>query len=248
MASDIIDINVTETIETVAITVQPNLTTINVNQNLTPVTSVNGEVGDVVITIPTNTSDLTNDGEDGTNPFITALDIPASNSYGLYAQTALSNIVTFASGEGSIVGTGVGTLSVPADTFKVGDSFLVRMCGELTCANNQELHIHIKSNGVKIIDGLVYILSTANNKGWELTLDFTIAQIGGAGTAEILSNCLFTYNKNANNSIDGVHLRQRERSDFDTTIQNNLTIAAEWIGSSGVNRIQSQNFTLTKVY
>ena len=248
MANDIIDINVTETIETVAITVQPNLTTINVNQNLNQVTSVNGEVGDVVITIPTNTSDLTNDGENGTNPFITALDIPSSNSYGLFAQTAESNFVYHSSGETSIVGAGVGTLSVPANTFKVGDSFLVRMCGELTCANNEQLHIHIKSNGVKIIDGLVYTLSAANNKGWELTLDFTIAQIGGAGTAEILSNCLFTYNKNANNNIDGVHLRQKEKSDFNTTINNNLTITAEWIGSSGANRIKSQNFTLTKVF
>lgn len=248
MANDIIDINVTETIETVAITVQPNLTTINVNQNLNPVTSVNGEVGDVVITIPTNTSDLTNDGENGTNPFITALDIPASNSYGLYAQTALSNIVYYSSGETSIIGAGVGTLSVPADTFKVGDSFFVRMCGELTCANNEILNIHIKSNGIKIIDSLTYTLSTANNKGWELTIDFTITKIGGAGTAEIFANCLFTYNKNANNNIDGIHLRQIEKSNFDTTINNNLTIAAEWIGTSGVNRIQSQNFTLTKVF
>lgn len=32
-------------------------------------------------TIPTNTSDLTNDGEDGTNPFITALDIPSLTGY-----------------------------------------------------------------------------------------------------------------------------------------------------------------------
>ena len=245
---DIIDINVTETTEVVDINVTPNLTTININRNLNPVTSVNGQTGDVVITIPTNTSDLTNDGEDGTNPFITALDIPVSNSYGLYAQTALSNVVTFASGEGSIVGTGVGTLSVPADTFKVGDSFLVRMCGELTCANNEQLNIHIKSNGIKIIDSLTYTLSTANNKGWELTIDFTITHIGGAGTAGLFANCLFTYNKNANNNIDGIHLRQIERSNFDTTINNNLVIEAQWIGTSGVNRILSQNFTLTKVF
>jgi nitrogen fixation protein len=32
-------------------------------------------------TIPTNTSDLTNDGEDGVNPFITALDIPSLTGY-----------------------------------------------------------------------------------------------------------------------------------------------------------------------
>lgn len=224
ISTDVIDINTTSTTETVNISVTPELTTVNINQNIPPVTSVNGQTGDVVIAIP------------------------ESNSYGLYAQTAESNFVYYSSGETSIIGTGVGTLSVPEDTFKVGDSFAVRMCGELTCANNELLHIHIKSNGVKIIDGLVYTLSAANDKGWELTLDFTIAQIGGAGTAKILSNCLFTYNKNSNNNIDGVHLRQIENRDFDTTIQNNLVITAQWLGSSGANRIKSQNFTLTKVF
>ena len=61
MANDIIDINVYETTETVAITVQPNLTTINVNSitSVSPVTSVNGQIGDVVIPTPTLDSVLT---------------------------------------------------------------------------------------------------------------------------------------------------------------------------------------------
>jgi hypothetical protein len=130
---DTIDINISPVIETVALTIQPNLTTINVN-TITggggAVTSVNTLVGDVVLnqdnvldgttnkqyslteknklagiaagaevnvnadwnattgdaqilnkpTIPTNTSDLRNDGADGVNPFITALDIPTAGS------------------------------------------------------------------------------------------------------------------------------------------------------------------------
>lgn len=244
---DIIDINVSETTETVDINVTPNVTIVNINRNLNPVTSVNGQVGDVVIPIPTKTSDLINDGSNG-EPFISLIDIPSHISYGLYAQTALSNIVTHSSGEASIIGSGVGTLSVPQDTFKVGDSFVAKMCGKLSCANNEVLHIHIKSNGITIIDGLIYTLATATNKGWELTMDFTITKIGGSGTAEIFSNCLFTYNKNANNNIDGVHSRQITSTGFDTTVQNNLTISAEWIGSNATNSIQSQNFTLIKVF
>lgn len=51
---DIIDINVFETTETVDINVTPNLTTININRttNVSPVTSVNGQVGDVIIPTP----------------------------------------------------------------------------------------------------------------------------------------------------------------------------------------------------
>lgn len=131
---DTIDINISPVIETVALTIQPNLTTINVN-TITggggAVTSVNTLVGDVVLTqdtildgstfkqyslteknklagiatgaevnvnadwnattgdalilnkptIPaavTQTSQLTNNGADGVNPFITALDIPTT--------------------------------------------------------------------------------------------------------------------------------------------------------------------------
>jgi len=143
MANDIIDVNVYETTETVAITVQPNLTTINVNSvtggggaNLTTTQTasnftINSDTGtdaDVPLgngtlagatlndyttaeknklsgiatgaevnvnadwnsvsgdsqilnkpTIPTQTSQLTNNGADGTNPFITALDIPVGS-------------------------------------------------------------------------------------------------------------------------------------------------------------------------
>ena len=131
---DIIDINITPVIETVALTIQPNLTTINVNTVTGgggAVTSVNTQTGDVVLnqddvldgttykqyslteknklagiaagaevnvnadwnavsgdaqilnkpTIPTavtQTSQLTNNGADGVNPFITALDIPTT--------------------------------------------------------------------------------------------------------------------------------------------------------------------------
>jgi hypothetical protein len=133
---DTIDINISPVIETVDLTIQPNLTTINVN-TITggggEVTSVNTLVGDVVLTqdtvldgttnkqyslteknklagiaagaevnvnadwnavsgdaqilnkpsIPatvTQTSQLTNNGADGVNPFITALDIPTAGT------------------------------------------------------------------------------------------------------------------------------------------------------------------------
>jgi hypothetical protein len=159
MANDIIDINVYETTETVSITVQPNLTTINVNSvtSVSPVTSVNGQIGDVVIptsdnnfttvlknkldgiqagaevnvnadwnatsgdaqilnkpTIPaavTKTSDLTNDGANGVNPFITLEDIPAGGltSVGLTMPTAFSVANSPLTSDGTIAVTASGT-------------------------------------------------------------------------------------------------------------------------------------------
>jgi ribosomal protein L35AE/L33A len=115
MANDIIDINVYETTETVEITVNPNLTTVNINQvtggggggdtdlAYTPsptngiVTSSTGTDATIpladatnaglltaaektkIANIPTATNQITNNGADGVNPFITALDIPTQN-------------------------------------------------------------------------------------------------------------------------------------------------------------------------
>lgn len=169
-------------------------------------------------------------------------------STGLFAQTALSNSISYASGEASIIGTGVGSLVVPANTFKVGDSFIAKMCGTLTCANNEILHIHIKSNGVTIIDTLQYTMPAATGKYWDLVLDFTITKLGAATVGELFANGVFSYNKNASNAIEGIHFGQISNTVFNTTVSNTLTITAQWITNNASNAIRSQNFTLTKVY
>lgn len=173
--------------------------------------------------------------------------IPAT-TYGLFAQTAVSTPVTNATGEASLIGTGVGTVSVPANAFSVGDSFVAKLGGSLTCANNETLHIHIRSNGNIIIDLLPIVLSTSTGKYWDLILDFTIVALGGAGVASMFANGTFTYNKNSNNNIDGIHTGLVSNTLFDTTVINTLTITAEWTTSDPANTIRTQNFTLTKVY
>lgn len=171
---------------------------------------------------------------------------PGTN--GFYAQTALGTPVVFASGEASLIGTGVGSLTVPANAFSIGDSFVAKMCGRLSCANNQQIHFRVRSNGVIIIDALQYTLATTTNKFFDLILDFTITKIGGPGTAELFANGVFTYNKNASNAIEGINFGLVSNTVFDTTVPNTLTITAEWVTSNVADTIQSQNFTLTKVY
>lgn len=176
-------------------------------------------------------------------------DIPVvPTSFGLYAQTSLGTPVVDASGEASLVGAGVGTLTVPANAFKVGDSFVAKMCGRLSCGNNQQVHIRVKSDGNVIADTGVFTLNITTNKYFELILDFTIAKVGVVGAAELFTNGLFTYNKNSNSNIEGTNFALIDNTVFDTTIINALSITAEWITSNAANSIQSQNFVLTKVY
>ena len=199
-----------------------------------------------IINIGTTANDGT--GDDIREAFDKVNDNFIEVSKGLYAQTALSTPVVFASGEANLIGAGVGGLIVPANNFKIGDSFTAKMCGQLSCANNSILHFRIRSNGVVIIDALEYTLATATNKFFDLILDFTIAKIGGAGTAELFANGVFTYNKNASNAIEGVNFGLIDSTLFDTTVNNTLSITAQWITNNVANTIRSQNFTLTKVY
>lgn len=173
---------------------------------------------------------------------------PVGPASGLFAQTALGPIVTYASGETSIIGTGVGTLTVPANAFQVGDSFIAKMCGPITSANNQNIRIRIKTNGITLIDTGTFQLPQITNKIFDLGIDFTITKIGPAGTAEIFANGLFSYNKDANNAIEGNNSGSINSTTFDTTISNTLTITVEWLSSNVANTIRTQNFTLFKVY
>ena len=82
---EVIDINVFESTEDVTLNITEQLIQVNVNkvtaaeQIQSDWAQTDNEALDFIKnkpTIPTNTSDLINDGEDGVNPFITANDIP----------------------------------------------------------------------------------------------------------------------------------------------------------------------------
>ena len=197
-----------------------------------------------------NIGSVANDGTGDTirNAFDKVNDNFLEVSRGLYAQTSLGNNVTSSSGEASLIGAGVGSLIVPANAFKVGDSFTAKMCGQLSCGNNQILHIRVRSNGVIIIDALQHTLSTTTSKYFDLVLDFTVTKLGAAGIGELFANGVFTYNKNSSNAIEGVNFGLIDSTLFSTTVSNTLSITAEWVTSNEANTIRSQNFTLTKVY
>jgi len=122
------------------------------------------------------------------------------------------------------------------------------MCGNLSCANNQQIRIRIKSDGNVIGDLGVFEMNTTTNKFFELFIDFTIAEIGGAGVAELFVNGQYSYNQDTAGVLQGNNFALISNTTFDTTVLNDLSITAQWVTSNVANTIQSQNFVLTKVY
>lgn len=181
----------------------------------------------------------------------THIDItPSLSGYsrGLFAQTALGTTITDTIVETSLVGAGVGTLSVPANGFAVGDSFGLKMCGNLSCANAETIHIRVKSNGTNIADAGVFAMKLTTNKYFELVIDFTVTKIGGPGVAELFVNGQYSYNHNSLGDLAGNNFALISNTIFDTTVLNALSITAQWGDAKAANSIQSQNFVLNKIY
>jgi len=175
--------------------------------------------------------------------------LPISVNYGLYAQTANSTIVTNTTAETTIVGTGVGTLNVPANGFTVGDTFRAILGGVMNADNNQTIRIKVKSGSVILLDsGAQNLGSAVTNDVWSLNIDFTIRQLGAAGVASIISLGSFHYTKTNNASVQGFGFNVANNTTFNTTISNTLDITVQWGAASTGNNIYSDVFVLNKIY
>ena len=173
----------------------------------------------------------------------------ATAAYGLYAQTADSTPVTATAVETTIIGSGVGTLTVPANAFSIGNSFLCSLDGIISCTSASTVIIRIKTlTGVLLADTGIIDLAAATNKSWILNLYFTIRTLGGPTVASISSGGLFSYIRNGGTQFEGYVLSAINTTTFDTTVSNTLVITAQWDNDSINNSIISRNFTLTKVY
>jgi hypothetical protein len=193
-------------------------------------------------------TDNPNEGRVKINNNFECLDNTIPTTYGLYTQTSSS---TPASGinQNSIVGAGVGTLSVPANSFQIGDSFTCALDGLLSCLGSATLEIRVRTlAGVVLADTGIIAMETTTSKAWLLTLYFTIRTVGGVGVASISSGGLFSYIKNSGTNFEGFVLSNINTTTFNTTIDNTLVITAQWNTNSASNTMQSFNFILQKIY
>lgn len=169
-------------------------------------------------------------------------------NYGLFNQTGSSTPVLGTTPSGSLLAGGVGTLSVPANGFAVGDAFTATMFGNLTAGNGHGLEILLSSNGVDLVDTGVITMPGVTDKGWKLDVNFTINKIGGAGVAEITSAGIFTFRTNSSGDVVTEIFSTLNNTTFDTTTGNTLNIKGIWTGGNSSDSIYSNLATLKKTY
>lgn len=170
------------------------------------------------------------------------------NSYGLFAQTANSTIITATTSELSLIGSGVGTLSVPANGFRIGDSFRADFGGQLSSKNNDTIRIKVKAGSAILADSGVQTMSTAVDDIWQFSINFTIRALGAAGVASIVALGVFHTTKQSNGAPQGFAFNTVNNTTFDTTISNILDVTAQFSSNSALNSIFTDIFVLNKIY
>lgn len=167
----------------------------------------------------------------------------------VYAQTANSIPVTGTIAESTLVGAGVGSLSIPANGFKVGDSFRAIFGGVMNAVNNQTIRVRVKAGAITLLDsGVQSLTNSIINDIFTLNIDFTIRQLGVPGVASIVSIGSFHYVKTSNASTQGFAFNVVNNTTFNTTISNTLNVTVEWGSANAGNNIYSDIFILNKTY
>lgn len=172
----------------------------------------------------------------------------AATNYGLFAQTSNSTPVTATTAQESLIDGGVGTLSVGANQFSVGDSFVAILGGYMSAKNNDTITIRVKAGSVVLADSGGLSLPAITNQVWNLNLNFTVRAIGSAGVASIVTVGEYHVLKLASGTQEGFGFNSLNNTTFDTTISNTLDITVQWSSDSILNSIYSTLFILNKIY
>jgi hypothetical protein len=187
------------------------------------------------------------DSNDTSEPVpVSALTSVFPFNYGLFNQTGSSTPISASISELSLIGGGVGNLTVPANSFRKGDAYHVILMGQGTFHNNDTLEVRMKAGNAALADTGVMTLSGAEDKFWKLEIFFTINNIGAAGVASITSGGTFIYSSDSADKYNGIVFNNVNSTTFDTTINNTLSVTGQF--NSTLNIMNSDIFTLTKTF
>lgn len=178
--------------------------------------------------------------------------IPAENlTYGLCAGLETKTITSTGLESFLFPTLKAGSLTVPANTMKAGDSYHIHASGlfrdEFVGGNPIDIFVNMGS-GV----GTVPINTLSFNPGgsvanttYALDIYITVREIGGPGVAKVASNIIFTYQ-----SAGGITLMNNASNitTFDTTIDNDIQTLVRWTNASADSEIRGFVTTLTKTF
>lgn len=168
-----------------------------------------------------------------------------SGGFTMITPVTVANTTT----ESTLIGAGLGSLTVAANSASVGQSSHSVMSGNLSITGSPTLTIRLKGgpSGTTTLATFPITLSTIGaNSAWKLTSDYTVKAIGAAGTASLYINSTFIVFDTLNPPTYA-HF-ELNITTYDSTVINTLSVTAQWSAASASNTITSQSFVTNSVY
>jgi hypothetical protein len=167
---------------------------------------------------------------------------------GVYAGTSDGTLIDNTTEQSLLPLSGVGSLTIPANGFSVGDCFHCVVAGDCSFDKADTIQIKLKENGSILAQTPVFALEDAKgaNNAFEIEIDFTIRSIGATGS--IGTNFDFTYNKTGLDSKDFRGTRAMDVQPIDTTVSSTLDVTVQFPTNVTPSTLQTRLFRLQKVY
>lgn len=158
---------------------------------------------------------------------------------GLFSQTSTQTVAN-TTAESSLLGAGVGSLTVPPGYFQNGYSFIFNVGGLFRdSSNGQLIRFRLRNSGVLFDSGNLTLSNVNTLRGWNISCQFTY--YGG----NIISNLSFSYTDGVNNTAG---FTNQGTNPINNLVANTLSLSVQWGTASAQNTITSNFATLTKVY
>ncbi len=156
----------------------------------------------------------------------------------LFTQTAdatVANTVT----ETTLVGTGVGSMTLPANFFAVGKTLRIKMHGYHSSTASPTIRIKVKLGSTVVLDTTAVGSKNGTNEAVEMDGVITCRTTGATGTVYSQGQ----YHELQNPAVDAPMLNTTATT-IDTTASQVVAITAEWGTADPGNTITSTNLVL----
>ena len=163
----------------------------------------------------------------------------------MYCVISDGVVINQASGQANLLPvSSVGSFSIPANGFQVGDAFHLVVAGILPSEDrDDDITIDVKQNGTTIASiNLELEDFDTEPSNFELEMDFVVRSIGVAGV--IASNADFSFNRRVSRDFRGT--RSTDITTIDTTTPSSLSVLATVNGPT--SSIQSRLAYIRKQY
>ena len=157
----------------------------------------------------------------------------------IFTQTANQTVGNTTS-EISIIGTGVGTLILPANFWAVGKTLLLRLDGYISALNSATTSVRIKLNSTTLVESLNSSMPSLVNSYFSLELLITCRSVGTSGK-------IYTQGKTTVAGVAGLGSAYIRELITTAPVTVNTTVAAaisatyQWSSASTSNSLTSTN-------